>query len=268
VLTDPKQTPVQEGLVCYLEKDGWFEFAPMRPVSIAHAYAVTQAGEYLQTVRELHNHERPDWDRVRSFYAKDQGGHEAAWLEYLAGNYPNYPEEALEHAILQVYSRMKAIREDTQDPLTYSDSYLQQRNPVNVEALVQLTLGGPLPIYNGGLLMVTLRYFDADQSRPGLPCDTAALVSCLTPEYAQVTLVNLSPAHTRRAILQAGAFGEHCFTRALFHEPGEVPQMIDIQSKWASVSLAPSSQIVIQLFMDRFVHRPSYITPFQIQEGE
>ena len=55
----------------------------------------------------------------------------------------------------------------------------QQTNPVTTEALIQLTLGAPQLIYNGGLLMSRLRYFDFDRKRPGLPKDTAALVETL-----------------------------------------------------------------------------------------
>lgn len=70
-------------------------------------------------------------------------------------------------------------------------------------------------IYHGGLLQVRLRYYDAAETRPGLPADVAARVSQVTATTTTVELVNTSPLHARLVILQAGAFGEHRFTRAV-----------------------------------------------------
>ena len=72
---------------------------------------------------------------------------------------------------------------------------------------MQLTLGAPQIIYNGGLLHTRLRYFDADQQRPGLPEDVAALVERLEADRTVVTLVNISPFAHRTVIVQAGGFG-------------------------------------------------------------
>ena len=77
----------------------------------------------------------------------------------------------------QVCRRLELIRQDTEDLTEVYIHHWQQLNPVITEALVQLTLGAPQIIYNGGLLHCRLRYFDADRKRPGLPPDAAALVS-------------------------------------------------------------------------------------------
>ena len=45
------------------------------------------------------------------------------------------------------------------------EHHWQTVNPVTCEALVQLTLGGPQPMYNGGMLHTTVRYFDAERRR-------------------------------------------------------------------------------------------------------
>lgn len=85
--------------------------------------------------------------------------------------------DILRHNHAQVYQCLAFMRDGQQDPATYSDAYLQVRNPVTVEGLVQLTMGAPLFMYNGGLLMARLRYFDPQRGRPGLPPDVAALKS-------------------------------------------------------------------------------------------
>ena len=77
---------------------------------------------------------------------------------------------------------------------------------------MQLTCGGPQTVYHGGLLHTRLRYYDAVVRRPGLPEDVSALVSHLDGDSVTVSLVNGSPMHERRVILQAGAFNEHRFT--------------------------------------------------------
>ncbi|QHW33364.1 hypothetical protein GZH47_22930 [Paenibacillus rhizovicinus] len=87
----------------------------------------------------------------------------------------------MEHNLAQIEERLRFIREDRQDPATYTDSYLQKRNPVTVEGLLQLTMGAPLPVYKGGLVMATVVYWDIAGKRPGLPKDVAALVEKIAP---------------------------------------------------------------------------------------
>ena len=81
-------------------------------------------------------------------------------------------------------------------------------------AFVHLAMGG---LHHGNRTLVLhtrLRYFDPERRRPGLPPDVAALVESMTGDETVVTLVNVSPVHARRVIVQAGAYGEHEFTTA------------------------------------------------------
>jgi hypothetical protein len=152
-----------------------------------------------------------------------------------------------------------------------------------VEGLVQLTMGGPLFNYNGGLLMVRLRYFDAQAQRPGLPPDVAALVEKLEDKRAVLHLVNLSAGQERRVVVQGGAFGEHHFTQVKYRtrkrsgEPS--PYWTDIQyreqvenqleervaevnDKHFCVRLAPGTGATLDLGMERFANDPSYALPW------
>ena len=130
---------------------------------------------------------------------------------FLAGDNPDYPERML-HASHQMLCRRAAqVETDEYVGTQFHIHHWQWGNPVSAEALVQLTLGGPQPIYNGGLLHSRLRYFDVGRKRQGLPEDVGALVEKLTATRTIVRLVNLSPTESRELIVQAGAFSEHRF---------------------------------------------------------
>ena len=79
----------------------------------------------------------PDAKRTGSRFAintwhhtKDQGGHDGAWLSYLQGEYPEYPEEILRHNLKQVQDRLAFMEKDKEEPEQYRDSYFQCRNTV------------------------------------------------------------------------------------------------------------------------------------------
>ena len=132
-----------------------------------------------------------------------------AWTRYLAGELPDYPERILQANYAEVCRRLQMVMEDEADLTKVDEHHWQQRNPVVTEALEHLTMGGPQTIYWGGLAQGRVRYFDVEERRAGLPEDVAALVSGLSEDGVELSLVNLSPAHARTVIIQAGCFGEH-----------------------------------------------------------
>ena len=79
---------------------------------------------------------------------------------------PGYPEEILRAALGTARWRLDQIQGDAADLREVNIHHWQQLNPVTTEALVQLTLGAPAPIYNGGLLFAPgIRYFDVARQR-------------------------------------------------------------------------------------------------------
>ena len=98
-------------------------------------------------------------------------------------------------------------------------------------------------------------------------------------EGVGIQLVNLSPAATRRLIVQAGAFGEHQFKGVKFQQ-GDLDEAakngygwvraeristekeIDLDAAYFSVELPPSSSIRLQANMSRFANQPSYNLPW------
>ena len=135
--------------------------------------------------------------------------------------------------------------------------------PVLTKGLTQVTLGAPQSIYNGGLLRATVRYYDADRGRPGLPLDVAALVDELGPKTVGIQLVNTNHNETRTLVVQAGAFGEHQFTGRKYREEGKDGETAaGADGKYFSVELPPSSAVRIEAGLDRFVNTPSYAFPW------
>jgi hypothetical protein len=187
--------------------DGWFDYQPPQlglPMWLWQTAFDSSDRDRLTALRDRSGY---DWRTVHDFRNKEDAGHEAPWLAYLAGDNPGYPEAMLGVALSQVQRRMDLMAADTTDPAELNIHHWQRHNPVATEALLQLTTGTPQLLYNGGLLPLHVLYLDPDRGRPGLPPDVAALVDTVEPDRTGLQLVNLSATQTRRVIVQAGSFG-------------------------------------------------------------
>jgi len=255
------QYPLQNEDGTALQVGGWFEFMPMHPSDIAHLWTMSMKPQDLQRSEKISKKTGSKFDINAWYHTKDQGGHDGAWLAYMRGEYPEYPQTILKHNLEQVEGRLNFMATDNEDPKKYSDSYFQRRNPVTCEGLVQLTLGGPLPHYNGGLLVTRLRHFDAQHKRPGLPQGVSALVSKMESDRTELQLVNLSEKESRDIIIQAGAMGEHNFTDVYF-EVGQDNKTVGVNGKYLQIHLPPYTQITLDLGMQRFANTPSYKLPW------
>ena len=185
----------------------------------------------------------------------------ARGLAYMRGEYPEYPETILNHNLSQVDARLAFMNEDDEDPANYGDAYFQRRNPITCEGLVQLTCGGPLPHYNGGLFVTRLRHFDGQKKRAGLPPDVGALVTKMTADTTELQLVNLNATEPRELLVQAGAMGEHNFI-AVRAGTGQNGNIVPVNGMYLHVHLPPNTQIDLELGMERFVNPPSYRHPW------
>ncbi|HET7771333.1 MAG TPA: hypothetical protein VFN74_21360 [Chloroflexota bacterium] len=236
---------------------GWFDWQPMAPTYPAALWATSLEPADWERIERLRRAEAYDWRHVYQFRSKEDAGHEAPWLRFLAGANPDYPEQILRASLGVAQDRVEKIRADTADLTTVNIHHWQQHNPVTTEALVQLTLGAPSPVYNGGLLHAPLRYFDARRRRPGLPEDVAALVTRVTAEAVTLDLVNLSETEEREVVVQAGTFGEHRFESA--EAEG---RRIHLGGRWVVVALPPRARVELRLETARYVNRPTYAAPW------
>jgi hypothetical protein len=240
---------------------GWSDFRPISPEYPLQIWAMSQARQDLERLDRFPERST-DWRVVQPGRGKGDTIHIAPWYCYLRGELPSYPQQILDAQWREVARRMELVRSDDADPETVDVHHWQDRNPVHTEALLQLTCGGPQVIYHGGLLHTRLRYFDAQQRRPGLPADVAALVDRLDAESVDVELVNTNAFEARSLIVQAGAFGEHSFTEAQDVGSADVVP-VAVDGSHLRVELPPSSAIKLRLGMRRYVNLPSYTQPLK-----
>jgi hypothetical protein len=216
-----------------------------------------------------------NWTTYRPFRNKHDAGHEDSWVSYLLGEFPSYPEESLARALGEVSCRLGKVREDRFDEEPFDIHRWQEVNPVTTEALLQLTTGSPSPVYNGGLPFLRLRYFDADNDRPGLPREVAALVERIEGDCIVVQLLNTSAVSDHRLVVQAGTFGEDQFTSVTYDRliedgtwPGSrksytIPKPFaisvarDLKGSRFGVQLTPLSKVTLELTVERRANVPS-----------
>jgi hypothetical protein len=257
---------------------GWFEYQLMSPIYPVAVWNMGMASADWARIEGIRAQSPYDWTTCLPYRGKEDAGHEEPWLCFLRGENPTYPETMLSQSYGQVCRRLEQIRRDDADLTQVHIHHWQQLNPVLTEALIQLTLGAPQLLYNGGLLMASLRYFDPARRRPGLPEDVAALVERVEPDCTVVRLVNLSPFEARDVLIQAGTFGEHRFLVARYGAgvgdyPGPIGQRdvsplgmemrtLPLDDRHVQVHLPPATEITLELEMERHVHEPSYAFPW------
>jgi hypothetical protein len=244
--------------------DGWFDFNPAPAFLMTAIWASSLDVRDERRLEHLRETEGTNWSTVVPFRGKEDNGHERPWLSFLAGLNPDYPEAALRAACEQVYERLEKIADDESDMTRdASGSWLdihhwQTHNPLTVEALLQLTMGTPAPLYNGGLLHAPIRYFDVAARRPGLPASVAALVTGVSSASVSLELHNLSAGAPRELLVQAGSFAEHTFTSVRIDGSDDRVQMY---APHVAVLLPPSSSINLELAWERFSNTPTALPP-------
>ena len=150
------------------------------------------------------------------------------------------------------------------DARTVPDILRDNQEPVNAvftKILTHVMLGSPQYFYHGGMLRATVRYFDPDRMRPGLPPDVAVLVDELRADGVGVQLVNTNRNEARRVIIQSGSFGEHTFT-TVTTQTGDGVQATEVNGKYFTIDLPPATSIRVDAGLDRFSNKPSYAFPW------
>jgi hypothetical protein len=182
---------------------------------------------------------------------------QAGWVAFLQGKDPGFPEQVLRNDLETIRKKVASMRADATTPDTRLADDSMRFNPANMANLVRLAMGG---LHHGNRTLVLhtrVRYFDPERRRPGLPRDVAALVEKMTSDETVLTLVNVSPVHPRRVIVQAGAYGEHQFTTAA---AGSIK--LDVHGRRLEVFLEPGSGTQIRLETKRYANPPTLGCPW------
>jgi len=249
-----KQSRVEDGRVVVPQRhgdQGWYAYRPIHPAHPVYLWYISQDPRDYRRLRTLT--EGSSWDTLQYRKGKGDWEHAGPWLGFIEGRNVDYPVQILRATFAECLRRLEMVRRDQTEPASRDLHHWQRRNPVVLEGLVQLMLGGPNHVYHGGLLHCRLFYFDPARKRPGLPPDVAALVDKVTPDSVSVQLVNVHPSEPRDVILQAGAFGEHEFTTA-----GHQHQTVQLGRNRIQVRLRPGAVGRLDLGMKRYVRSPSY----------
>lgn len=264
---------------------GWYEEArfPTHYSARNAAFEGLFADIYLRTYAE------EDWKRLSAaaspepanrrteptwkFEYEDghyDSGNEVLWIDYLRGNFPEYPMKALREAFQRVRLGVQLIEADRTTPDTrradtpHGKAVRRDYEIPNAVigavtgSLINLTMGGSQPLWSGGLLHAELRYFDQDRLRPGLPEDVAALVTAMTRESVHVTLVNLNQADSREVTVQTGAYAEHQCERVEVNN-----RTVPVDSSSFRVSLAPGAGASLVIHRRLMANKPTLSLPWR-----
>ena len=233
-------------------------FVPYRMQELAHLYHASMAAKDYDLIARIRDTDKErDWNHVPVLGEKSYADTELARFQYYDGKNPDWPEKILRAEYQNAQTDFESIQNEKRDPLALIADNVWPPNPVYTKGLTQVTMGAPQSVYTGGLLRATVRYFDADRARPGLPLDVAALVDRLEGDGAGVQLVNLNACETRNLIVQAGAFAEHEFVELTCED-----QSLPVESRYFAVQLPPAATIRLDVGMRRFAHRPTYAFPW------
>ena len=254
---------------------------PWRMQELAHLYHASMSSEDYELITRIRDGEvERDWNEIGDRGGEKNGGEtEFARFQYYDGLNPDWPEKILSAEYRWAMEAFDKIRLDDRTVEEIVTTNFFPPNPVFTKGLTQVTMGAPQSVYNGGLLRATVRYYDRDNARPGLPRDVAALVDKLGADAVGIQLVNLSNTETRNAIVQAGAFGEHQFTGLKYRSMNQeelrqnpylwlrsereyTKKEIPVDGKYFAVELPPSTSVRLEVGMRRFVNNPSYAFPW------
>lgn len=263
---------------------GWADYRPASPFHAIHLWARTLDPEDQERIERTRG--TLDWKTVtiaeKPFSVKHYNTNTLAWYEFINGRLPDYPMEILNANHRLIDQQLSRLRSEHGDPrnwpnvdriMDYPDSLSmkidgyaihawQEFNPVYFESLIQLMLGAPAHISHGGLQHSTVRYFDSEHKKAGLPEDVGALVHTITNNEVRLDLSNVGQA-TRKLIIQGGAFLEHSFTHIQIKDTkGAVLADQEIEGTWVEVELEPKTTVEIKLGMHRYSNSPSYENPW------
>ena len=233
----------ENGRMVYPSKygdDGWYNYTP-------NPYSVGAMETWYWSMSEEARARCPD----------------DAWIGFVSGDNPRYPEESLQADLASVRDKVEWIRNDPMTPDTRLSDNTNAVNPAAPGALFQQTMGGPAP-KRAQAVHCMFRYFDPAARRPGLPEDVAALVDTVDDTGSAVTLVNINPVEPAEVVIQGGAYREHVL-KSVKVGSGSVEGdggTVEVAGDYLKLRLAPGSGTRLEIAMERYVNQPTLDLPW------
>jgi hypothetical protein len=228
---------------------------------------MTQRAEDLERITTRFP-QRAGWYEGETHFGKAGAYAPTGWFTYLLGENSDFPNQVLRDTYDGICRRLERAERscptgevDVSQAATWDVHHWQNINPVIPEGLIQMAMGTPAAMYHGGLLHASVRYFDPQEGRPGLPAHVAALVKAVTPDSITLALANTDPLEKHAVLIQAGTFGEHQFTELTLDMEEDTQRSFEVNHPYLTVILGPSCQTDLKLGLRRFVHTPSYRQP-------
>lgn len=178
------------------------------------------------------------------------------WVDFLNGSKQKFPEQAMTDEFESIRLKLKGVEEDPSTPDTRLSDNTLQFNTANTSCLTQLMMGALTPRY-GEPLHARVRYFDPENQRAGIPEDVAALVEEMTDDSTRLSLVNLDPVHSKKVIVQAGAYAEHQVTSVECE--GSTTQ---VNQPHFTVTLQPGTGTTVTINHNRYANQPTLTHPW------
>ena len=178
------------------------------------------------------------------------------WIDFLEGKNPEYPVATLRNELEIIRTKINNMRNDPTTPDTRLADFSLDYNPVNVNELLHLMLGGNLT-QRVWTLHTRVRYFDPDNNRAGLPKDVASLITKMEGGITKLTLVNVSQIEPKKVIIQTGAYGEH---QCQWVKVGD--KEYPVNNNHFTVKLEPGTGTELTISAKRYVNQPTFDFPW------
>jgi len=257
-------------------EDGWHHFRRESPSDYLHLWFMSQSDS--------------DWneiERLTESQIKSRGhinDQDLEWAQFIKGKNSGFAERALSLELKTVIRKIGFIQKEHGDPETFVDNKWILVDPMKLDSLVRLTIGG-LPVkVQGEMLYSQVRYFDGERRRAGLPPDVAALVIHIEKDWIEIEIVNLNSVESRQLIIQGGAYGEHSFDSVEYTQVADIqPPVRDVRNPRSgmveqaltqntrelndrafTVNLAPGSGSKLRIKIKRYSGQPSFDFPWDL----
>jgi hypothetical protein len=255
---------------------GWHRFQRENPSDYVHLWFMSHDDRDWSEIERLANAQKRSNGQITD--------EDLEWVYFVKGQNPGFAERALARDLRTVIRKIEFIQNEHGDPETWVDNKWILSDPMMLENLTRLSVGG-LPVkVQGEMLYSQVRYFDGERRRSGLPPDVAALVTRIEKDWIEIEVINLNALESRQLIIQGGAYGEHHFSSVEFQQIAEIQppardlknprngmlepvvsqSSLELEGAAFGVSLAPGSGSKLKIQIERNAGQPSYDFPWNL----